>query len=249
MRIAQPLMHHEGIRRSRAWISGGFVLVVLLGLASRRFPSALPPFVGKYPGDALWALMVFLGWAFCKPQASTRTIAALAFTTSCLVEFSQLYQAPWINSIRSTTPGHLILGSTFSWPDIAAYAIGILFGAVLDASVQKTAGKHPSKWPWVLRFPVFLVIVITLWWAPMVLALMALSRWGIFEMIGNSGGFVLCGVVLFGWSSFIMKFVIDTRVEPFFNIRSLQNRSGHLFTPEPVHSFRDWLRLMFLGRE
>ncbi len=147
MRIAQPLMHQAGMRRGRAWIGGGFVLVVLLGLASRRFPAALPPFVGKYPGDALWALMVFLGWAFCKPQASTRTIATLAFTTSCLVEFSQLYQAPWINSIRSTTPGHLILGSTFSWPDIAAYAIGVLIAVALDASIQKALGRHSCPHP------------------------------------------------------------------------------------------------------
>ena len=146
MQIDHPLMHHEGRKRSRAWISGGFVVVVLLGLASRKFPSALPPFVGKYPGDALWALMVFLRWAFCKPQASTRTIAALAFTTSCLVEFSELYQAPWINSIRSSTPGHLILGSTFSWPDIAAYAIGVLIGVALDASIQKNPG-NPLRLP------------------------------------------------------------------------------------------------------
>lgn len=130
--------------RSRAWISGAFVVVVLLGLASRRFPSPISEVFGKYPGDSLWALMVYLGWAFCKPGASIITIVALAFTTSCLVEFSQLYQAPWINAIRATKPGHLILGSTFSWPDIAAYAVGVLIGAALDTSIQKALEQNPK---------------------------------------------------------------------------------------------------------
>jgi len=54
---------------------------------------------------------------------------------SCLVEFSQLYQAAWLNSIRGTTIGHLVLGSTFSWVDIAAYGVGVLIGALVDVSV------------------------------------------------------------------------------------------------------------------
>lgn len=108
--------------------------------------------------------------------------------------------------------------------------------------------KHPSKWPWIFRFPIFGVIVLTLWWGPILLALMVLSKRGVFELVGSGWGFVLGGAILFGWSSFIMRFVIHTRVEPFFNIRSMQNRREHLFTPEPVNSFREWLRLMFLGR-
>ncbi|MFC4314432.1 DUF2809 domain-containing protein [Steroidobacter flavus] len=112
------------------------VAVIALGLASRQFPSLFPSIFGKYPGDALWATMVFVGLAFVKPRASTVGLAVVAFAISCLVEFSQLYQAPWLNAVRATTIGHLALGSTFSWFDIAAYAVGVLIGAVVDAFVQ-----------------------------------------------------------------------------------------------------------------
>jgi len=121
------------IARSRLWLGVGFAAVIAMGLASRKFPFLFPALFGKYPGDALWALMVFLGWAFFKPRASTGFLAVAALTVSCLVEFSQLYQAPWLNAIRGTTLGHLVLGSTFSWYDIAAYAVGVLIGAFLDA--------------------------------------------------------------------------------------------------------------------
>jgi hypothetical protein len=108
------------------------IAVIALGLASRRFPSLSPGFLGKYPGDALWALMVFLGWGLLKPRASTRHLATFALIVSWLVEFSQLYQAPWLNSVRGTTLGHLVLGAAFSWLDLAAYAAGVLAGVVVD---------------------------------------------------------------------------------------------------------------------
>jgi len=49
----------------------------------------------------------------------------LALVTAYLDEFSQIYQAPWINGIRATTVGHLILGSTFSWWDMLSYTVGV----------------------------------------------------------------------------------------------------------------------------
>ena len=119
--------------RSRLWLFVCVVAVIALGLASRKYPVLFPAIFGKYPGDALWALMVFVGWAFVKPRASTAHLAVVALGISCAVEFSQLYQAPWLNDIRGTTMGHLVLGSTFSWFDIAAYAVGVLVGSLVDA--------------------------------------------------------------------------------------------------------------------
>ncbi len=121
------------VPRSRLWLVAGFVAVIILGLASRKYPFLFPVIFGKYPGDALWALMVLLICAFFKPGAATGRLALTALAISCLVEFSQLYQAPWINAIRHTTMGHLVLGSTFSWLDMVAYAVGVSAGALFDA--------------------------------------------------------------------------------------------------------------------
>jgi len=132
------------IVRSRTRLGVGVVAVIALGLASRKFRWLLPVVLGKYPGDALWALMVFLGWAFLKPQASTRFLAVVALATAFGVECSQQYQAPWLNQLRSTTIGHLVLGSTFSWIDMAAYTVGISIGAALDVLRPADAGRVPS---------------------------------------------------------------------------------------------------------
>jgi hypothetical protein len=124
-------------KRNRVSLTITLLAVILLGLASRKYPFLFPAFLGKYPGDALWAIMVYLGLELLMPKASIGFIATCALAISYLDEFSQLIQTPWLNAIRSTVPGHLILGTSFSWWDMLAYSLGI----ALAASVGHLLGK------------------------------------------------------------------------------------------------------------
>jgi hypothetical protein len=123
--------------RSRPVYFVGILAVIALGLLSRRFPQFLPAALGKYPGDALWALMVFLGIGFCFRRWPTMVVALAALAFSVAIEFSQLYHAPWIDAVRGTLPGRLVLGSGFAWADIVAYAVGISAGATAEAVVGR----------------------------------------------------------------------------------------------------------------
>jgi Protein of unknown function (DUF2809) len=102
---------------------------VVLGLVWRSRILPLSPFIRKYGGDALWALLVYWLVCFCVPRMKIAASIGIAFGIAVAVEFSQLCHAPWIDSIRATRLGLLILGNTFNWPDIPAYAVGILIGA------------------------------------------------------------------------------------------------------------------------
>jgi hypothetical protein len=113
------------------------VLTVLAGIASRKFSSALPPFIAEYAGDTLWALNVYflITFLFNKIKPLTAAIAALIF--SYIIELSQFYQADWISSVRSTTIGALILGFGFLWSDIVCYTIGVLIGICVDIIIKR----------------------------------------------------------------------------------------------------------------
>lgn len=113
------------------------ILTVAAGIVSRKFSSSLPSFIAEYAGDTLWALSVYfvIIFIFNKIKPLTAAIAALAF--SYLIELSQLYQSDWINAIRNTTIGALVLGFGFLWSDIACYTIGVTFGFALDKLVNK----------------------------------------------------------------------------------------------------------------
>ncbi len=115
--------------------------MLALGLWSRRFPNILPAALGKYPGDALWAMMIFFGIGFIFPRLTSVVTALSALGFSCAVEFSQLYQSPWLDSLRNTLAGQLILGRGFAWNDLAAYAVGIFTGWVLEWLWEKSAAS------------------------------------------------------------------------------------------------------------
>ena len=134
------------MKRNRYIYAVAILVVIALGLLSRRQPSYLPAALGKYPGDALWAMIVFLGVGFLFPRLASGFAGLTAFLFSCAVEVSQLYHAPWIESVRDTLPGRLILGRGFSWCDMEAYAVGILIGCALEILLFKflTTKKFPT---------------------------------------------------------------------------------------------------------
>jgi hypothetical protein len=111
-------------------------VVCALGIGSRRYATALPALVADYAGDTLWALAAFLGFGVLLPGASTRRVALLAMAFSVAVEVSQLYHAPWIDAIRRTTPGGLILGFGFLWSDLVCYSLGVGIGVLVDLGLR-----------------------------------------------------------------------------------------------------------------
>ncbi len=115
------------------------ILVVAGGLAWRSAANPVSPFFHKYGGDTLWALLVFLGFGFLFAHASTLRVALFAFSFSCVVELTQLYHAPWIDAVRETRLGHLVLGATFNWPDLIAYGVGVCLGCLAEIVLLRPA--------------------------------------------------------------------------------------------------------------
>lgn len=117
-------------------------MTVAAGLASRRYPSVLPAVLGKYPGDALWALLVFLAWGVLLPRVSTLRLAAFAAITACAIEFAKLWHTAWLDAFRGTNLGGLLLGQVFSWHNLIAYACGIVFGVLCDAGARALQSRR-----------------------------------------------------------------------------------------------------------
>ena len=107
-------------------------MVIAVGLAVRSERFAAPAVVVKVLGDALWAAMIYLFAGLLLPRMPLQRVAVLALTYSCATEFSQLYHAPWIDSIRRTLPGRLLLGTTFAWSDMLSYLGGVGVAAAIE---------------------------------------------------------------------------------------------------------------------
>ena len=123
------------MRRNRILYLILTIITIILGLLSRKF-QGLPQIISSYSGDALWALMVFFLFSFLFNKKSTIFILVISIIFSYGIEISQLYHAPWIDSIRATTLGGLILGFGFLWSDLICYTVGIVIGAIIDKIIN-----------------------------------------------------------------------------------------------------------------
>ena len=134
----------ERLQRPRVACAALFALTVVLGLGSRRYAAALPELVGEYAGDTLWATAVYWLGAILLPRARTAAHAAGAFGFALLIEVSQLYHAPWIDAVRATRPGALVLGYGFLWSDLVCYAAGVALAVAVDVLLvrRRWAADH-----------------------------------------------------------------------------------------------------------
>lgn len=119
-------------KRNRLLYAMFTILVIILGLSSRKFAFALPALLNDYLGDALWALMIFIGFGFLFPKIEMKKLAFISLMFCYGIEVSQLYHAEWIDSIRATTLGGFVLGYGFLWSDLVAYTIGVGVGFLFE---------------------------------------------------------------------------------------------------------------------
>jgi hypothetical protein len=110
---------------------------ITIGVLSRHI-TGIPLFIG----DVLWGLMVYFIVRFLFINKSIKWVSIISLLFCYAIEFSQLYQAPWINSIRHTVIGGLVLGEIFVWGDLLCYTVGIGIGILINSRLDKHRPGH-----------------------------------------------------------------------------------------------------------
>jgi hypothetical protein len=136
------------VRRNRFRYFVAGCLVVALGLCSRRYAALLPEVLARYAGDTLYATMVFIGFGFLFPQWRSLRVAMVSLIFCYAIELSQLYHAPWIDGLRHTRVGGLVLGFGFLWSDLLCYTLGVMLGLCFETAISKfTARSRGAESP------------------------------------------------------------------------------------------------------
>jgi hypothetical protein len=128
----------------------GISLAVMLatiaaGLAVRFAPLGLPPFIVKYGGSTLWAVMIYWLLSTLLPLRRIIPITLGAGALATGVEFLKLYRSPPLDAFRHTLPGIILLGRYFSVWDILAYWLAIFVAALLDAQILRAHKPQASS--------------------------------------------------------------------------------------------------------
>lgn len=115
-------------RRSRVALALVAVAVVAGGLVVTRVGDGE---VTGAAGDALYAALVYVLVALVSPGSRARFVAVVALGLCLGVELAQLTGAP-ADAVSSWEPLRYVLGTTFQWTDLVAYAGGVLTAALVD---------------------------------------------------------------------------------------------------------------------
>jgi hypothetical protein len=125
----------HGPVRTRLTAAALSAATITAGLAAR---AALTGPLAKHLGVALWAALVYWLILLIRPTTRIPTAALLTLTISWTVEFAQLTPIPdWLSSQHTIL--RLIFGTTFHWPDLPAYAAGVLLAAAAHRLILPTS--------------------------------------------------------------------------------------------------------------
>jgi hypothetical protein len=104
---------------------------IAVGVIVHLDGSRLPRVPRDILGDALWAMMIVWWMGVAAPLVRLRTRGLAAFAVCVAVELSQRYHSPFVDALRRTVPGHLVLGSGYEPRDFLAYAVGVTAAVVV----------------------------------------------------------------------------------------------------------------------
>jgi len=109
------------------------ITIIITGLLSRHFT-----FIPLFIGDILWATMIYFIVRFLLISTAIKQVLISSLLFCYAIEFSQLYKAPWIDNLRHTIFGRLVLGEGFLWSDLLCYTIGVGVGILLDRLLKRS---------------------------------------------------------------------------------------------------------------
>ncbi len=121
--------------RTRTSYIAAALLTITAGLLVHLRGEALGSAARDMIGDALWATMIAWWVGALVPRARLLSRSAAAYAICAVVEVSQLYHTPWLDALRATTVGHLVLGSGFDPRDLAAYAVGVAGAGLFEVVI------------------------------------------------------------------------------------------------------------------
>lgn len=100
------------------------IIIIPLGLVCKFYKGPLDEWLNNYSGgifyEIFWILLVILINPKIKPSIATIWV----FMITVLLEFMQLWHPPFLEAIRATLIGRLLIGTTFDWWDFPHYMLG-----------------------------------------------------------------------------------------------------------------------------
>ncbi|MEB3279273.1 MAG: DUF2809 domain-containing protein [Lyngbya sp.] len=111
------------------WIVFGILIALIpIGLASKYYQGPLQFWVNNSFSSIFYEMFWMFLVVLISPRLSPAPVAFWVFIVTSVLEFMQLWKPPFLQAIRETLIGRLVLGTTFVWGDFLYYVLGCAVG-------------------------------------------------------------------------------------------------------------------------
>ncbi len=103
------------------------LLIIPIGYFVRFYQGGqtwVSDFLGSVAYEIFWIVLVGLFF----PAVSPARAAIGVCLATCMLEFLQLWHPPFLEAMRATFLGRMVLGTTFNWADFLSYFAGSAAG-------------------------------------------------------------------------------------------------------------------------
>lgn len=117
---------------------GGVCLVCgAAGLLTKAWPGPLRDVAAGQGEDFFGTVFLLLAPRLALPRAAFARFATPILAILVAIELSQLSRAPWLERLREEPLARRVLGTTFEWADLVAYALGALAAWAIDRAATR----------------------------------------------------------------------------------------------------------------
>ena len=132
------------MRNKRFRLLLALIILVPLGLATKVYEGPAASIVRGSAGGAIYVVFWSLFLMFFRPSLSPIRVVVAVTIATCGIELLQLWHPPFLEALRRTIVGKLLLGTTFAWQDFPAYFVGGVLAGLL-ASVLTGKSEQPGN--------------------------------------------------------------------------------------------------------
>jgi hypothetical protein len=115
-------------------------VLVPAGLSTRFYSGPMETWVRDSLGGVFYEMFWIGLIGLIRPPRRPWIAGVTVFGATCILEASQLWHPAFLEAIRGSFPGRILVGTTFAWSDFPHYAAGCLVGSGLTGWMAKSSG-------------------------------------------------------------------------------------------------------------
>ena len=107
------------------------LVIIPIGFYTKFYEGSYQQWVQNSLGGVFYVIFWCLMASIFFPRVKPIKLTTIVVVITCLLEFSQLIQNPFLDSIRHNFIIRTIIGNSFNWLDFPYYFVGGIFGYLI----------------------------------------------------------------------------------------------------------------------